>query len=149
MLRLLARTASGGGHVPSRDSSVVSTSSLCEALQCDLAAAISFHFQVHARNVAYNAVCLFYKAVEGFDAKHGRLNRTRIVLGEHLVKYWRDVHCVGVQSTCSCEMTMLPAGVSCWSFASQPMTHYCACLNTYHHYSLLKILYVEKGCFLS
>lgn len=29
------------------------------------------------------------------------------------------------------------------------MTHYCACLNTYHHYSLLKILYVEKGCFLS
>jgi hypothetical protein len=30
-----------------------------------------------------------------------RLNRTRIVLCEHLVEYGCDVHCVGVQSTCS------------------------------------------------
>jgi hypothetical protein len=50
------------------------------------------------------------------------------VLGEHLVEDWRDVHGVGVQSACSCGMTMLPAGVPCWSFASQPMTYQGTCL---------------------
>jgi hypothetical protein len=63
--------------------------------------------QAQARNVAYNAICLLYKVIQGFDAEDMTPDRTRIVLCEHLVEYRRNVilHCVGVQSTCSCEMT--------------------------------------------
>lgn len=68
------------------------------------------------RNVAYNAVCLFDKVVECLDSKLKRLNWRRIVLCKHLVEGGRDVHCVEVQVTCSHEMTMLPAGMPCWSF---------------------------------
>lgn len=68
------------------------------------------------RNVAYNAVCLFDKVVECLDSKLKGLDWRRIVLCKHLVEGGRDVHCVEVQATCSYEMTMLPAGMPCWSF---------------------------------
>jgi hypothetical protein len=55
----------------------------------------------------------------------------RIVLREHLVENWRDVHCVdSAVWTCSYEMTMLPAGMPCKSFAFRPMTHYALHLPT-------------------
>jgi len=49
--------------------------------------------------VAYNAICFFYKVVQGLDPEHMRLNRARIVLCQHLVERGRDVHCVRVQTT--------------------------------------------------
>ena len=52
-----------------------------------------------ARNVAYNAICFFYKVVQGLDPEHVRLNGARIVLCQHLVERGRDVHCVRVQTT--------------------------------------------------
>jgi hypothetical protein len=68
--------------------------------------------ELAARNVAYNAVCLFHKVFEGFNAKDIGLDWLRKVLYKHLVEDWRDVHCVDVQSGLAYGMTMLPAGMT-------------------------------------
>jgi hypothetical protein len=45
-----------------------------------------------ARNVAYNAICLLHKLVQGLHAEDIRLHRLCVVSDQHLVEYRSDVH---------------------------------------------------------
>ena len=78
-----------------------------------------------AGNVAYNAIRLFYKVIEGLDAELKRLDWRGIVLGQHLVECGRDVHCVEEQATWGYGMTLIPAGMPRPPTAGQPMTQHC------------------------
>lgn len=63
---------------------------------CSLGPSVVVSFEYAARNVAYNAVCLFEKPIQVFHAKDGGRNGLAVVCSQHLVQHRRDIHGVVV-----------------------------------------------------
>lgn len=59
---------------------------------CSLVVWSASPLKLQMSNVAYNAVCLLQKLVQILHAEDIRLDRLRIVLRQHLVEDWSDVH---------------------------------------------------------